>query len=137
MALSPAHRFGQYLGNLLEALFLPELEGFCAEHGLYLDKHGDRSARKGKKVTWVDKYENSHDLDFVVEKGGVEGSRGRPLAFIEVAWRRYTKHSKNKAQEIQGAVVPLSETFHWDMPFKGAVLAGQFTAPSLKQLRFC
>ena len=49
MAESPAHTFGQYLGNLLEALFLPELDGFCLEYGLYLDKHGVRPVRKGKK----------------------------------------------------------------------------------------
>jgi len=60
---------------------------------------------------------------------------GTPAAFIEVAWRRYTKHSRNKAQEIQGAILPLAEKFRWSNPFLGAVLAGVFTDGSLEQLR--
>lgn len=135
MAESPAHTFGQYLGNLLEKVFVPELDEFCAEYDLYLDKHGVRPARKGKKATWVDGYGNSHDLDFVIEKGGQPDAVGRPLAFIEAAWRRYTKHSRNKAQEIQGAVLPLAEKYGWDVPFKGAILAGCFTSGSLIQLK--
>ena len=136
MAASPAHTFGQYLGNILEALFLPELATFCEGRGLYVDCHGDRPGiRTGKKATWVDKYGNKHDLDFVVEKNASATVQGRPLAFIEAAWRRYTKHSRNKAQEIQGAVLPIAETYSWDKPFLGAVLAGHFTAGSLQQLK--
>ena len=69
------------------------------------------------------------------EECGSETVRGRPRAFIEIAWRRYTKHSKNKAQEIQGAITPLAEEFQNSRPFLGAVLAGEFTEPSLEQLR--
>ena len=61
--------------------------------------------------------------------------RGRPLAFIEAAWRRYTKHSRNKAQEIQGAVLPIAEKYEWDKPFLGVILAGVFTSGSLTQMR--
>ena len=50
------------------------------------------------QVTWKDLYDNSHDLDFVIERDGDDQTLGRPVAFIEVAWRRYTKHSRNKAQ---------------------------------------
>jgi hypothetical protein len=57
-----------------------------------------------------------------------------PAAFIEVAWRRYTKHSRNKAQEIQGAIMPLAETYSANGPFKGAILAGVFTAGAINQL---
>jgi hypothetical protein len=71
----------------------------------------------------------------VIEKGGSPSKRGRPVAFIEVAWRRYTKHSRNKAQEIQGAVLPIAEKYERDIPFLGAVLAGEFTKGSLDQLR--
>lgn len=60
---------------------------------------------------------------------------GTPVAFIEVAWRRYTKHSRNKAQEIQGAILPLAEKYQWSNPFLGAILAGVFTDGSLEQLR--
>lgn len=136
MANSPSHRFGQIIGDLLEEIMAPQFQSFCNERGLYLDKKGVRgNARSGKKVSWIDKYGNSHDLDFVIEKGGSENVRGRPLAFIEAAWRRYTKHSRNKAQEIQGAILPIAEKYDWDKPFLGVILAGVFTNGSLNQMR--
>lgn len=136
MALSPSHRFGQIIGELLEEVMGPQFEIFCGSRGLYLDKSGVRgAARDGKKVSWLDKYGNSHDLDFVIEKGGSTNVRGRPLAFIEAAWRRYTKHSRNKAQEIQGAVLPIAEKYEWDKPFLGVILAGVFTNGSLIQMK--
>ena len=78
----------------------------------------------------MDSKGNTHILDYVMEEGGSEAVQGRPRAFIEIAWRRYTKHSKNKAQEIQGAITPLAETYQDSHPFLGAVLAGEFTEPS-------
>lgn len=136
MATSPPHRFGQIIGDLLEEIIAPQLEEFCSTRGLYLDKKGERgAARGGKKVSWVDKFGNTHDLDFVIEKGGTKAIRGRPLAFIEAAWRRYTKHSRNKAQEIQGAILPVAEKHDWDKPFLGVVLAGVFTDGSLAQMK--
>ena len=135
MAKSPSHKFGQIIGNLLEEITLPILQEFCDARGLYLDKQGMRGgARKGQKVTWDDRYGNAHDLDFVIEKGGSVDKKGVPVAFIEAAWRRYTKHSKNKAQEMQGAVLPIVEVYSLDKPFMGAVIAGEFTAPSITQL---
>ena len=86
-------------------------------------------------MTWEDHYGNVHDLDFVIERDGTDQVVGQPLAFIEVAWRRYTKHSRNKAQEIQGAIMPLAEKYKWNNPFLGTVLAGVFTEGSLEQLR--
>lgn len=136
MATSPSHRFGQIIGDLLEEIMTPQLQAFCNARGLYLDKRGIRGdARDGKKVSWVDKYGNNHDLDFVIERGGSHAERGRPLAFIEAAWRRYTKHSRNKAQEIQGAVLPIAEKYAWDKPFLGVILAGVFTEGSLTQMK--
>ncbi len=49
-------------------------------------------------------------MDFVLERDGSDTRTGTPIAFIETAWRRYTKHSRNKAQEIQGAILPLVTT---------------------------
>lgn len=136
MAESPAHKFGQIIGGLLESVFRPQLEAFCQQHGLYLDYQGrDRSARRGRKVAWQDHYGNTHDLDFVIERDGADHVMGQPVAFIEVAWRRYTKHSRNKAQEIQGAILPLAEKYRWNNPFLGTVLAGVFTEGSIEQLR--
>lgn len=136
MAESPAHRFGQLIGELLESVVYPQLEDFCRFQGLYLDhQKRDRPARRGKKVSWTDQYGNAHDLDFVIERDGTDHQIGRPVAFIESAWRRYTKHSRNKAQEIQGAILPLAEKYRWNNPFLGTVLAGVFTEGSLDQLR--
>lgn len=75
-----------------------------------------------RKVAWIDGQGNTHDLDYVFELGGSDEQIGSPRAFIEAAWRRYTKHSRNKAQEIQGAILPLAERFHDCHPFLGAVL---------------
>lgn len=136
MAESPAHRFGQLIGELLESVVRPQLEDFCRNQGLYLDhQKRKRPARSGKKVSWTDQYGNAHDLDFVIEREGTDHQIGRPVAFIESAWRRYTKHSRNKAQEIQGAILPLAEKYRWNNPFLGTVLAGVFTEGSLDQLR--
>jgi len=136
MAESPAHKFGQVIGGLLESVIRPQLEAFCQQHGLYLDYQGrDRPARRGRKVAWQDQYGNTHDLDFVIEQHGTDEAIGQPIAFIEVAWRRYTKHSRNKAQEIQGAILPLAEKYNWNSPYLGTVLAGVFTEGSLEQLK--
>lgn len=136
MAESPSHKFGQLVGNLLEDILEPELASFCSRKNLYLDKRGERvGVRSGKKVSWKDKFGNVHDLDFVIEKGGTSECRGRPVAFIEAAWRRYTKHSRNKAQEIQAALLPIAEEYHFDIPFLGVVLAGVFTANSITQMK--
>ncbi len=135
MAESPAHRFGQIVGEVLETAILPLLEKFARDHHLYLDKQGPRACRSGRKCTWRDSSGNAHDLDFVLERGGTHDNVGMPAAFIETAWRRYTKHSRNKVQEIQGAIEPLAATFKNAAPFKGAILAGVFTDGALTQLK--
>lgn len=140
MAISPAHKFGQDLGNLLETIVLekilkPRLEKIANANKFYLDSQIERPVRKGKKISWADQYGNHHDLDFVIEKGGTPEKLGTPVAFVEAAWRRYTKHSKNKAQEIQGAILPIVARHQLSAPFCGVVLAGEFSEPSLVQLR--
>lgn len=136
MARSPSHKFGQIIGDVLEAMVYGPLKAVADKHGLYLDYRHPRAARGDKrKVAWPDDRGNTHELDYVLEQGGSETERGIPKAFIETAWRRYTKHSRNKAQEIQGAVGPLAETFKKFNPFLGAVLGGVFTEDSLRQLR--
>lgn len=135
MAQSLAHTFGQVIGNVLEDAIEPILRGFADERGLYLDKKGPRKARAGKKVTWTDVHGNAHDLDFVLERGGTDDVIGTPVAFIETAWRRYTKHSRNKAQEIQGAIQALVSTYKHCCPFTGVILAGVFTEGAISQLK--
>lgn len=135
MAQSPAHKFGQVIGDVLEAALVPRLEAFARDHGLYLDRKGPRPCRRGRTCKWVDLNGNAHDLDFVFERGGSPQTTGTPVAFIETAWRRYTKHSRNKVQEIQGAIEPLAETYRGSLPFKGAILAGVFTGGAITQLQ--
>lgn len=136
MAHAPGHRFGQIIGDMLELAIRPPLIDVARKHGLYLDWKHERPARNGRKlVKWTDSKRNEHDLDYVLEAGGSEDTQGTPKAFIEIAYRRYTKHSRNKAQEIQGAITPLAETYSDHHPFLGVVLAGVFTSRSLAQLR--
>jgi hypothetical protein len=135
MAESLAHRWGQIIGDSFETFVRGILASIAKEHSLYLDFKRPRKARGGQgKVTWQDGYGNKHDLDYVLERGGTEETRGVPAAFIESAWRRYTKHSKNKSQEIEAAVMPVALTFSRHQPCLGAVLAGEFTRNALQQL---
>ena len=138
MAKAPVHKLGQMIGDFIEKYFESELTQLCQQRKMYLDVVGkERSARKGKKVSWKDVYGNKHDLDFVIERDGSDTVLGTPAALIECAWRRYTKHSKNKAQEIQGAVLPIAEKYKYHKPFLGAVIAGVYTDPAITQLNSC
>lgn len=136
MASAPSHKLGQIIGNFIETLMVFPLLDIAKRHGLYLDfMNNIRPARKSKKISWVDIKNNSHDLDYVLEIGGTDKKIGTPVAFIECAWRRHTKHSRNKAQEIQGALLPLAEAYSNYGPFLGVVLAGEFTKASITQLQ--
>ena len=136
MAKSPAHRFGQIIGNLLEETLIRYCRPIAAQCGMYLDYKHERPARGNRnEVIWTDINGNAHKLDIVMEQNGTEAALGKPLAFIEIAWRRYTKHSKNKAQEISAAILPLVKRYSDTGPFYGAVLAGEFTENSLCQMR--
>ena len=135
MAQSQAHKLGEFLGSFFEYLMKEPIQEFSEKYGLFFDSMGVRKTRKGKKVCWTDIHDSKHDLDFVLEKGGSQTLVGDPVAFIELAWRRYTKHSKNKVQEISGAVDPICEKYKTMTPFKGAILCGFFTENSLEQLK--
>ena len=135
MAEAAGHKWGQFVGEYCESAMEPLLQEFADKHGLYLDKKGTRPARTGKKLRWVDSFGNGHDLDYVLERNGTVDKIGTPIAFIESAWRRYTKHSKNKAQEIQGAILPIAEKHRFSAPLLGCILAGDYTANALNQLR--
>lgn len=135
MAISQSHTFGELIGVFFENTMSEPIKQFAKKHNLYFDKFGSRAARRSKKVKWTDINGNAHDLDFVLEDGGTEDTIGRPAAFIELAWRRYTKHSKNKVQEISGAINPIVDKYAKYSPFKGAILSGEFTSSSLEQLK--
>lgn len=135
MAKSPSHELGEKIGNFLENAMKEPIKDLCKKHSVYFDCYGKRATRKTQKVTWEDINGSKHDLDYVIERNGDENNLGNPIAFIELAWRRYTKHSKNKVQEIAGAILPISEKYSEYSPFKGAILSGVFTTPSINQLK--
>lgn len=135
MADSPSHQLGELIGNFLEQSIINALAPEVLNLRHYLDYKHPRQARNFKhEVTHADAQGNEHKLDIVIEENGSEAVLGTPKAFIEVAWRRYTKHSKNKVQEISGAILPIIKRYHEQMPFYAAVLAGEFTDNSLHQL---
>ena len=136
MAASPSHQLGECIGDFFESAIIHYLSPIVSKKGYYLDYRHPRPARGNKReVIGIDHNGNKHKLDIVVEENGSETRFGTPKAFIEMAWRRYVKHSKNKVQEIAGAILPLVETHANHMPFYAAVLAGEFTENSLVQLR--
>lgn len=135
MASSPAHRLGQFIGDFLENTMIRYCSNISQQFGMYLDYKHPRAARNlQSEVRWVDCNNNTHKLDIVIEKDGSEEYIGNPRAFIEIAWRRYTKHSKNKVQEISAAIMPLVTQYNEQAPFYGVVLAGEFTQNSITQL---
>ncbi|HEM5183773.1 TPA: hypothetical protein U1729_000646 [Streptococcus suis] len=136
MAKSSAHKLGQLIGNIFEASIKEVLNPIITDRGLYLDYKKERRARGNKKeVMGRDLLGNSHKLDYVIERGGTEDSVGDPIAFVEIAWRRYSKHSKNKAEEIGDVLDVMYRTYSSIHPFKGAILAGVFTGSAISQLK--
>ena len=136
MATSPSHQVGEWIGDFFENSIINYLKPIIMKKGFYLDYRHPRAARNYRKeVIGIDKEGNKHKLDIVIEKNGSENTFGIPKAYIEMAWRRYVKHSKNKVQEIAGAIRPLVATNAQSMPFYAAVLAGEFTQNSINQLR--
>ena len=135
MATSPSHQLGEWIGDFFEVAIIQYLKPIVSQKGYYLDYKHPRPARGNRhEVIGTDCNGNHHKLDIVVEKNGSETNFGTPNAFIEMAWRRYVKHSKNKVQEIAGAILPLVNAHAKDMPFYAAVLAGEFTQASIFQL---
>ena len=133
MAKSPAHKIGQIIGKTLECIFEQILrETIPLDH--YLDHANAKRKCRSSKLKLTDKDNNTHELDFLIEKDGSDSHLGTPVAFIECAWRRYKKHSKNKAQEIQSAIIPLKNTFN-GLPFMGTILSGEYTKPAIEQLK--
>lgn len=132
---SAVHKLGELIGNFLENAMKKPLLEFTENLKLYLDSYGKRAVREKVKVQREDIYGCTHDLDFVIEKEGFDNKEGFPVAFIEIAWRAYKKHSKNKVQEIFGAINPIADKYRYIDPFKAVVLSGDFTDPSIRQLK--
>lgn len=135
MASSVSHQIGEYIGTFLENCIISFLKSANIDKKYYLDYRHPRIARDNKsEVIGIDAWNNNHKLDIVIEENGSEKKLGIPRAYIEVAWRRYTKHSKNKVQEISGAILPIIDSYSIDPPYYCAVLGGEFTQNALTQL---
>jgi hypothetical protein len=135
-ATSPGHKLGQMIGNFIQDTFGDVFTKFAKRRKIYCDKQGPRPAIRGakKRVTWIDDDGNAHDLDFVLEVGGSDAKKGDPIAFMELAWRRYTKHSRNKSGEIEGSLLHLRSTYQ-SCRFVGAIIAGEYSQGGLQQLQ--
>jgi hypothetical protein len=128
---SAGHKLGQLVGDWFEEFFvLPLLRKVARELNLYLDcRFCKRKARTGEKVIWNDVDGSQVDYDFVMELDGTDETLGIPVAFIECFWRRGKRHSKDKARDDTGKLLPMRDV-HPTARFLGIVAGGDFTAPA-------
>jgi hypothetical protein len=84
---------------------------------------------RGRKIEWLDSDGNTVDYDYVLELHGTENEIGIPVAFVECFWRRGARHSKDKARDDSGKLMPMRETYP-TARFLGIVAAGDFTKPA-------
>lgn len=132
---SSGHKLGQLIGDWYEEYFvLPLLQRVGDSLGLFVDsRFVSRKIRDGK-IIWDDIDGNSVDYDYVLELGGSESQLGVPVAFIECFWRRGARHSKDKARDDSGKLMPMRETYP-TARFLGIVSAGDFTKPARELVR--
>ena len=127
---SGGHKLGQLVGDWYEKHIAAEIFGSVAKDlGLYLDHRFKNRSCRGGKILWKDLEENTVDYDFVIELGGNDSSYGAPLAFFETFWRRGARHSKDKARDDSGKLMPMRETYPTARVL-GIVSAGDFTRPA-------
>lgn len=138
MAKKPAsggHKLGQLVGDWFEEqVAVALLEEVARELGLYVDhRFKSRECRSGK-IIWSDLDDNDVDYDFVLELGGSDVKKGVPLAFFETFWRRGSRHSKDKARDDSGKLLPMRETYP-TVRILGIISAGDFTIPAQELVR--
>lgn len=129
---SAGHKLGQLVGDWFQDYFAaPLLQEVADKLGLYLDhRHITRNPMVRKdKLVWKDIDSNSVDYDFVLELGGTPDQRGIPVAFFECFWRRGARHSKDKARDDSGKLLPMRATYP-TARFLGIVAGGEFTRPA-------
>ncbi len=128
---SAGHKLGQLVGDWFEEFFvLPLLRRVAVHLKLYLDcRFCTRKGREGDKIIWKDLEGNEVDYDFVMELDGSDEKLGIPVAFFECFWRRGKRHSKDKARDDTGKLLPMRDV-HPTARFLGIVAGGDFTAPA-------
>lgn len=131
---SSGHRLGQIVGDWFEEYFvLPVMKEVASALKLYLDTRFARRQARGDKLLWQDDDGNLVDYDFVLELEGTETKLGVPVAFIEGFWRRGARHSKDKARDDSGKLLPMRDV-HPTARFLGVVASGDFTSPARELL---
>ncbi|HUG90600.1 MAG TPA: hypothetical protein VML55_07195 [Planctomycetaceae bacterium] len=127
---SAGHKLGQLVGDWFERSFvLPMLEQVAARLQLYLDHRFQTRPVRGDRLVWRDADGNAVDYDFVMELNGSDDTLGVPVAFLESFWRRGKRHSKDKARDDSGKLLPMRET-HPTARFLGIIAGGDFTVPA-------
>jgi hypothetical protein len=127
---SAGHKLGQMVGDWYEEHFvLPLLRQVADRLELYLDHRFRARPARGEKITWADADGNAVNYDFVMELDGTDTALGIPVAFFERFWRRGARHSKDKARDDSGKLLPMRGA-HPTARFLGVVAAGDFTAPA-------
>ncbi len=127
---SAGHKLGQMVGDWYEEHFvLPLLRQVADRLQLYLDHRFRARPARGDKITWSDAEGNSVAYDFVMELDGTDAALGIPVGFVECFWRRGARHSKDKARDDSGKLLPMRAA-HPTARFLGIVAAGDFTAPA-------
>jgi hypothetical protein len=128
---SYGHKIGQVIGDWYEEyVALRILTKVASSLNLYLDhRFNSRTVRTTSKILWYDLESNAVDYDFVLEIGGTDSQVGLPVAFFETFWRRGARHSKDKARDDSGKLVPMSITYP-TVRMMGIISAGDFSEPA-------
>lgn len=132
---SAGHKLGQVIGDWFEEYFVLPLLGQTANKlSLYTDNRFIKRPARREKIQWKDDEGNTVDYDFVLELDGSQDKLGIPVAFIECFWRRGSRHSKDKARDDSGKLLPMRSTYP-SARFLGIVAAGDFTEPARELIR--
>jgi hypothetical protein len=127
---SSGHKLGQIIGDWYEEFFTyPILMRVAKDLGLYIDSRFKQRSCRGDKILWKDIDGNVVDYDFVLELNGTNDKIGIPVAFFETFWRRGSRHSKDKARDDSGKLLPLKNTYPTARVL-GIISAGDFTQPA-------
>jgi hypothetical protein len=127
---SAGHKLGQLVGDwFAEYIVYPLLSGVAERLRLYLDSAYRTRTARGDKLLWQDAEGNSVDYDFVMELGGTDEAMGIPIAFFECFWRRGSRHSKDKARDDSGKLLPMRHVYP-TARFLGIIAAGDLTGPA-------
>jgi hypothetical protein len=127
---SAGHKLGQLVGDWFEEYIVyPLLRQVGNRLKLYLDTRFRTRAARGDKILWKDEEGNRVDFDFVLELDGSDEALGIPVAFFESFWRRGARHSKDKARDDIGKLLPMRQAYP-TARFLGIIAGGDFTAPA-------